>query len=156
MNKHMNQWRTRNLPLVLGGDSNVAQYVACWLLNKPLTPNNDATYYSEKHKTEINIQDCGQFLTDLTTPTQHHAKTIFSVHRDGITKLSEGDPMWTSIIPSVVNLREYITGNFVSFGSNNQLTKRWVKDSNECTYLKKDEKMSNLYAMMRSYTVLQF
>ena len=49
-----------------------------------------------------------------------------------------------------------MAGNFLSFGSNNQLTERWIKDSNECTYLKKDEKMSNIYAMVRSFTVLQF
>ena len=64
--------------------------------------------------------------------------------------------LWTSLIPLVVTLREYVISNFVSFGSNNQLTERWVKDSNECTYLKKDEKMANIYAMVRSYTVLQF
>ena len=68
MHKHMNQWRTRNLPLVLGGDSSMAQYIACWLLNKPLTSNIDATYQSEKHKTKINIHNCANFLTDLTTP----------------------------------------------------------------------------------------
>ena len=133
MHKHMNQWRTRNLPLVLGGDSSMAQYIACWLLNKPPTPNIEATYQSEKHKTEINIHDCGSFLTNLTTPAEHHEKTIFSGHRDGILKLSEGEPLWTSIIPSVVNLREYITTNFISFGLNNQLTETWVKDSNEYT-----------------------
>ena len=61
MHKHMNQWRTRNLPLVLGGDSKIAQYVACWLLDKPVTTIIDVTYQSEKHTTLIDIQDCQIF-----------------------------------------------------------------------------------------------
>ena len=156
MHKHMNQWRTRNLPLVLGGDHKMAQYVAGWLLDQTNATNDNETYQSEKHNTEINVQACGRFLTDLSTASEHHGKTIFAGHRDGIVKLSEGEALWTSIIPSVVSLRDFITSNFVSFGSNNQLTERWVKDSNECTYLKKDEKMANIFAMVRSCTVLQY
>ena len=154
MHKHMDQWRTRNLPLVLGGDTNMAQYIACWLLNKPFDQNT--VYNSDKHKTEIDVQKCGEFLTQLTTPLEHHDKTAVRVHHDAIIKISEGEDLWNSLIPSVINLRAYMSGKFLSFGSNNQLTERWVKDSNECTYLKKDEKMSNIYAMVRSFTVLQF
>ena len=32
----------------------------------------------------------------------------------------------------------------------------WVKDSNTCTYLSKDEKMANIYAIVRSVTVMQY
>ena len=74
MHKHMDQWRTRNLPLVLGGDTNMAQYIACWLLNKPFDQNT--VYNSDKHKTEIDVQKCGEFLTQLTTPLAHHDKTV--------------------------------------------------------------------------------
>ena len=45
---------------------------------------------------------------------------------------------------------------YIAFPSNNQLTERWVKDSNECTYLSKDEKMANIYAIVRSCTVMQY
>ena len=31
-----------------------------------------------------------------------------------------------------------------------------MKDSNECTYLSKDEKMANIYAIVRSCTVMQY
>ena len=40
--------------------------------------------------------------------------------------------------------------------ANNQLAERWVKDSNECTYTGKDEKMSNLLAIVQSCTIFAF
>ena len=40
--------------------------------------------------------------------------------------------------------------------SNTQLAERWVKDANTVTYLNRDEKFSNILAIIRSRTVLAF
>ena len=53
-------------------------------------------------------------------------------------------------------IQRYVKQHYIAFPSNNQLTERWVKDSNECTYLSKDEKMANVYAIVRSCTVMQY
>ena len=53
-------------------------------------------------------------------------------------------------------MQQYVGKYYIDFPSNNQLTERWVKDSNECTYLSNDEKMANIYAIVILFTVLQF
>lgn len=62
-------------------------------------------------------------------------------------QISEGQDIWDSSVPSVIDLLIYVTSTFLSFGSNIKITER---------YLSKDETMANLYAMVRSYTALQF
>ena len=53
-------------------------------------------------------------------------------------------------------MQSYIRQYYIAFPSNNQLTERWVKDSNEYTYLIKNEKMANVYVIFRSCTVIQY
>lgn len=62
-------------------------------------------------------------------------------------QISEGQDIWDSSVPSVIDLLIYVTSTFLSFGSNIKIMER---------YLSKDETMANLYAMVRSYTALQF
>ena len=71
------------------------------------------------------------------------------MYRTEIEKLADGADLWTNE-KETEGLKSYVSNNFLPFPSNNQLPERWVKDSNECTYLSKDEKMSNLYAIDRS------
>ena len=71
MDKHMEQWRSRNLPLVLGGDVIPATYIANWLLDRSIPNTLPITYYSDKHHTDINVQHCGTFLTATTTVNEH-------------------------------------------------------------------------------------
>ena len=38
--------------------------------------------------------------------------------------------------------------------SSSQLAERWVNNSNECTYTNKNESLANMYALVRSTTVM--
>ena len=48
MEKHMDQWRTQNLPLLLGGNVFPATYVAAWLLVKEPPPLSFTTIRVKK------------------------------------------------------------------------------------------------------------
>ena len=50
----------------------------------------------------------------------------------------------------------YVSNNWFKIATHIQLAERWVKDSNECTATRKDENMSNIYAIIRSCTIMCF
>ena len=52
--------------------------------------------------------------------------------------------------------RQFVQNSWLRIATNSQLAERWVKDSNECTFTNKHEKMSNIYAIIRSRTVMYF
>ena len=62
MKKHFDQWRTQYLHLCLADDHPVAQYIANWLLGKQEASDVALEYTSKKHRTTINVLDCGRFL----------------------------------------------------------------------------------------------
>ena len=64
--------------------------------------------------------------------------------------------LWDSNCHNILPLRKYVEDNWLKIATNSQLAERWVKDSNECTATSKDEKMSNIYAIIRSHTVMSF
>ena len=67
LNKHMTKWHERNLHLYLAGDHFPAAFVASWLLGKEAPAWLPNTYHSEKHKTDIDIRECGQYLVSKSS-----------------------------------------------------------------------------------------
>ena len=45
--------------------------------------------------------------------------------------------------------RNYVRASWFKIAINSQLSERWVKDSNECTATSKDDKMSNIYEIIK-------
>ena len=140
--------------MVLGGEDIPARYIANWLLQWP-TDTLPTTYHSEKHHTDIDMIDCFSFLTAETKREDHIAKEIYTEHIEGLKLIAQGVGLWSDNI-ALQSMQQYVRDNFIAFPSNNQLTERWVKDSNECTYRSKDEFYSNIYAITRSCTVMEF
>ena len=155
MEKHMDQWRIRNLPLVLGGDTLPATCIANWMLGLPIPISCPRSYYSEKHHTTIDVIECCCFLTAKTTVEAHRQKDIYIDFQPQLRLLACGHDLWSDAV-ELEGMQRYVRQHYIAFPSNNQLTERWVKDSNECTYLSKDEKMANIYAIVRSCTVMQY
>ena len=54
------------------------------------------------------------------------------------------------------SFQKYVEDNWLKIATNSQLVEQWVKDSNECTVTGKDEKVSNIYAIIRPRTVMTF
>ena len=64
--------------------------------------------------------------------------------------------LWDDDCVQMLPLRKYVQEKWLKIATNSQLVERWVKDSNECTATSKDEKMANIYAIIRSCTVMYF
>ena len=64
--------------------------------------------------------------------------------------------LWDMTCHDMQPFRTYVAESWLKVATNSQLAERWVKDSNECTATSKDENMSNIYAIIRSRTVMEF
>ena len=152
----MSQWKQRHLPFVLGGDALPATYFANWILNEPQPEWMPHTYQSDIHKTVIDVRACGAFLVADENPETHQRKQ-FLRYTDQIRVIATGTGrLWDTNCRDMLPLRKYVQDNWLKIATNSQLAERWVKDSNECTATCKDEKMSNIYAIIRSRTVMSF
>ena len=83
--------------------------------------------------------------------------SFFTNHSEALKIIAAGEQhVWTSDNVSITKFRLYVKQNWLMIAANSQLAERWVKDSNECTYTNKDEKMANILALIRSSTVFTF
>ena len=83
-------------------------------------------------------------------------KKIFAFSEQ-ITVMANGTGrLWDDDCVQMLPLRKYVQEKWLKIATNSQLAERWVKDSNECTATSKDEKMANIYAIIRSRTVMYF
>ena len=89
--KHFDQWRHKYLHLALGGDALPAQYISSWILGTELPSGQ---YVSANHKTTIDVQLMGIFLTSGVTPASLKEKSFFKSHEDAISSLSNGARLW--------------------------------------------------------------
>ena len=155
--KHFSQWTTNYLHIALAGDNVPARYIANWLLEIPIPSDLPMEYYSEKHDTMINTTFCGRFLVSNNNPSDYQAKEFYTLHRDAIQEIAEGNKMWGEIASEkMIHFRQYVTEKWFIVSSNTQLVERWVKDSNECTISGKDECFSSIIAICRSSTVFEY
>ena len=114
-------------------------------------------YYSEKHRTMISTTLCGQFLVSNNNPSDYQAKEFYTLHRDAIQEIAEGNKLWgETASEKMILFRQYITKKWFIVSSNTKLVERWVKDSNECTISGKDESSSTIIAICRSSTVFEY
>ena len=76
MTKHFKQWIQEYFCCCLEDDHPSAKYVANWLLGNEevAMANIPQEYSSTKHKTKINVLECGQFLDDNQSPGTHQEK----------------------------------------------------------------------------------
>ena len=156
MNKHLTQWMKRHLPFVLGGDALPAAYIASWLLGEPIPAWIPNTYFSETHNTVITVRDCGSFLVKDQNPKAHRLKHFYS-YAEELQEMAPGTGcLWDPSCVSMFPFQKFVEDNWIKIATNSQLAERWVKDSNECTATSKDEKMANIYAIIRSRTVISF
>ena len=155
MIKHFDQWRTRNLPLTLAGDANIATYVANWLLGNAIPDTIPQQYFSAKHNTVIDVRECGAFIIELENRDNHTGKNFFIQNQAQIASIANGTfTLWENENDEMEIFRTYIRKKWLIVPSNSQLAERWVKDSNECTYTNKNESLANMYALVRSTTVM--
>ena len=69
--------------------------------------------------------------------------------------LACGHDLWSDAV-ELEAMQRYVRQYYIAFPSNNQLTERWVKDSNECTHSGKDDHIASLIAVCRSATVFEY
>ena len=73
--KHFDQWRHKYLHLSLGGDALPARYISSWILGTELPSGQ---YVSTKHRTTIDVQLLGAFLTSGVTPASLREKAFLN------------------------------------------------------------------------------
>ena len=157
MNKHLTQWRKRHLPFAIAGDSLPAAYLSNWFIGNDEAPAwIPETYHSATHNTTINVRECSSFLIDGEDRANHQAKQ-FLQFTPQLTAMANGTAtLWDSPGEQMENMRQFVRETWLKVATNSQLAERWVKDSNECTFTSKHEKMANIYAIIRSRTVMYF
>ena len=64
--------------------------------------------------------------------------------------------LWASSCVSMFPFQKFVEDNWIKIATNSRLAQHWVKDSNECTATSKDKKMANIYAIIRSRTIMSF
>ena len=157
MEKHLTQWRKRHLPFVIGGDRFPAAYIANWF-----NGNNEApqwlpeSYYSDTHNTTINVCECGKYLIAMEDRINHQGKEFLRFVPQLQSIAAGNATLWDTQSEEMENMRKFVQNSWLKIATNSQLAERWVKDSNECTFTNKHEKMSNIYAIIRSRTVMYF
>lgn len=85
----------------------------------------DLTYYSEKHKTTINVRNLISFLTEGKNREECHELTWFLQHKTKIGKISEGKSLWNDengeIRVDMIKFQDYIRKHWFIVPSNTQL-----------------------------------
>ena len=64
--------------------------------------------------------------------------------------------LWDPSCFSMFPFQKFVEDNWIKVATNSQLAERWVKDINKCTATSKEKKMANIYAIIRSRTVMSF
>ena len=112
MTKHFDQWRIRNLPLTLAGDTNIATYVANWLLGNVIPDTIPQQYFSTKHNTVIDIRECGRFIIELENRDNHTGKNFFIQNQAQIRSIVNGTfTLWGNENDEMEIFRTYIRKN---------------------------------------------
>ena len=140
---------------MLGGDHLPAVFFSNWLLCQPLPAIR--SYYSQKHKTIIDLTQMISFLTQDLDPSSFKRKQFMRHHHVAIKEIAKGQQIRDVSASNAMKIFfEYIKNNFFIVVTNTQLVERWVKDSNECTYSGKDEHFASMIAICRSFSVFDY
>ena len=95
----------------------------------------DPTYYSEKHKTTINVRNLISFPAGGKKREEYHESTWFLQHKTTIGEISEGKSLWNDengeIRVNTIIFQDYIRKHWIIVPLNTQLFARWVKYANE-------------------------
>ena len=62
--------------------------------------------------------------------------------------------LWDGNCEGIRHFQKYVEDNWLKIATNSQLAERWVKDSDEFIATSRDKKMSNIYAIIMSRTVM--
>ena len=101
------------------------------------------------------MRECGRFIIELENRDNHTGKNFFIQNQSQITYIANGTfTLWGNENDEMEIFRTYVRKKWLIVPSNSQLAERWVKDSNECTYTNKNESLVNMYALVRSTTVM--
>ena len=102
------------LIFALADDSLPAAYLANWMLGKQSdsVSHVPTTYYSTKHRTEIGVPKCTQFLVANLNTDTYAEMSFFTNHSEALKLIAAGEQkVWTSDNVSITSFQSYVKKN---------------------------------------------
>ena len=97
------------------------------------------------------------FLCPPETHPDTYRTRAFYTHLNQIQSIAAGTgQLWDATSQDMEPFCIYEQKSWLKIATNSQLAERWVNDSHKCTYTSKDERMSKIYAIIQSHTVMCF
>ena len=154
LEKSFEQWRCRNLEVMLGGETKTAQGFACWLVGKDIAEEEE--YWSEIHKSTIHIKKMVEFLTGKTTVKKMTRKSFFQNYSRAIIELANGGNIFQGPLTKGMSiLKRHVMEKYYPLPSNTQFVESGVKEAKICHSTNRNDMMRSMYAFIRSKTVRQ-
>ncbi|OEU10187.1 hypothetical protein FRACYDRAFT_247802 [Fragilariopsis cylindrus CCMP1102] len=116
--------------------------------------HNESTYYSTVHKRDINLDAFATFLQDEckeSSLVEVREQLYYIKHKNAITKVANGEKLWTSLIPCVKDLREFIEDVVLGIASNQQFVELSIKEVQNVVCQNRSAATKSIIGITRAY-----
>ena len=129
---HFGRWANCLIHYGLASEPPISSMVANLMLGQQLAHyHNESTYSSTVHKRVINLDAFAAFLQDECEESsliEVRKQPYFIKHKNGIIKVANVEKLWTSTIPCVKDLREFVEDVVLGIASNQQFVELSIKE----------------------------
>jgi hypothetical protein len=151
--KNFDQWRVKNLQLMLGGD-HVGAWALALCVEGKATP--DTSHTSEKHNANVDVKDTLECLTEKVTSDQLKQRRHCQLHKLAVKEMAAdegGNAFDPTASPAVTGFRKFVEGRWFPLPSNAQFVEAGMKDAKVRATTNQDEMPRSAPAMIRSALV---
>jgi hypothetical protein len=116
--------------------------------------HNESTYNSTVHKRVINLDAFAAFLQDECEESsliEVREQPYFIKHKNGIKKVANSKKLWTSSIPCVKDLREFLEDVVLGIASNQQFVELFIKEVQNVICLNRSVATKSVMGITRTY-----
>ena len=122
------------------------------MLGEELRHHHESDVYnSEIHKRTINL---GEFIKFLDNRTEEESLTdirnswYYKEYKGGIRNIAEGEKLWESSVPAVVELRVWIEDVVLAIASNQQFCELTIKETGNVSCLNRSVAMKSVISII--------
>ena len=138
---------------MIASEPPTSSLVANLILGQELSHHHTSNnYYSQIHKKDIDLDAFATFLEDECEDIQEVRESYYvNKYKEGITKVANGEKLWESIVPCVIELRNFIEDNVLAIASNQQFCELAIKECMNVVCLNQSVATKSIIGIIWSY-----
>ena len=150
--KHFDRWRIDHVELAMASEHETAEVVAKWIVSTPASEYIvNGCFYSQKHQTNVDVQQMLTFLTAKVERNEIKTRTFFCAHGVAVHDISCRTALRANnASDDIKKMWDYVQDAWFPFPSSNHFTEEGVKGAKLCGTTGRHDIVKSAYTLCRN------